>query len=164
MYTHAFNTTCVHSAQERDGIPIQLDLAARSGRNVTFSCPYDVGRLSGCYFGGWSKDMISIIQISNPGPGCRDIRGTPTNQKYLLDRSTFSLTIINLMPADGGNYTCELSLVDPQSPVGQTVPFTPLIAHTLSVDGEFACQPLTIQVALMMRTSLHQNFSISTSN
>ena len=108
--------------------------------------------------------MISIIEISSPGLGCRDVRGTPTNQKYLLDRSTFSLTIINLMPADGGNYTCELSLVDPQSSAGQTVPFTPLVAHTLSVDGEFACQPLTMQVALMMRTSLHQNFSISTSN
>ena len=112
-----------------------------SGSDVTFSCPYDVGRLSGCYYGEWLKGSTTIVEILNPGLGCRNIRDTPASQKYLIDRITFSLTITDVVPADSGNYTCALVLVDPQSPGGQTVPFTPLVSHSLSIDGEFCTHP-----------------------
>lgn len=92
--------------------------------------------LSGCYFGRWLKNSMLIIEISSPGQDCANVRDTPTDPKYTIDRRNFTLTIMEIAPADGGNYTCELMLVDPESPAGNTVPFNPPVTHTLSVDGE----------------------------
>ena len=129
------------AAQRRAGVRASMAFAVRSGGNVTLRCPYEAGMLSGCYFGTWSINSVPIADIQSPGIRCEDIKGTPESEKYLIDRSTFSLTIKNVMPTDHGNYTCDLSLVDPATSTGQTVMFrsiaTEPIISSLSVDGEF---------------------------
>lgn len=128
------------AALEREGLRISKALAAQSGETVTLSCPFEVGKLSGCYFGRWLKNMTKIIEISSPGPLCEGIQTIDTleSAKYSLDRSTFSLTITNVMATDSDIYVCDLSLVNPAVPTGQTVPIAkaPFPTITLSVDGE----------------------------
>lgn len=60
-----------------------------------------------------------------------------SQRKYLIERSTFNLTITDIELSDGGNYTCQLSLVDPASSNGQTKQFAnDVLVRTITVDGE----------------------------
>ena len=128
------------AAQLREGIRDNMAITRQSGEAVTLDCPYEVGRLSGCYFGGWLKNQTRVIDIGSPGPRCANVKDSMSEgAKYSIDRSTFSLTIRNLVATDSDVYTCDLSLVDPATPNGQTVriPGTARPAtNTLSVDGE----------------------------
>ena len=64
------------------------------------------------------------------------LQGTP-QRKYLIERSTFNLTITDIELSDGGNYTCQLSLVDPASSNGHTKQFAnDILVRTRTVDGE----------------------------
>ena len=61
-----------------------------------------------------------------------------TDSKYLLDRKTFSLTITSVeAQADGGNYSCELQVLDPASPVATTSTLLEAqrIIISLTIDG-----------------------------
>jgi hypothetical protein len=135
------------AAQYREGVR-DTALTARSGETVTLECPYRVGRLSGCYYGSWRRNstQTTVIAISSPGTRCANVKAiTSESSKYLLDRSTFSLTITNLVATDSDVYTCELSLLDPAHPAGQSIhfPMPPSgtiqirpATNTLSVEGE----------------------------
>lgn len=134
------------AAQLREGVR-DMVLTARSGETVTLQCPYAVGRLSGCYYGSWRKNstQTQLIGISSPGPRCLDVKAITSEfegAKYSIDRSTFNLTIANLVATDSDVYICDLSLVDPAVSTGQTVHFinmpgmTRPASNTLSVDGE----------------------------
>lgn len=132
----------IYIALQRSGLRFPRNFAVESGQTISIPCPYEVGKLYGCYYGRWIRNNIGIISVPSPGVHCADVQspvislGTPRD-KYVIDRSTFNLTVTDVDPSDGGNYTCQLSLVDPVSSTGQTKEFVNEFAvRTLAVDGE----------------------------
>ena len=55
--------------------------------------------------------------------------------KYHLDRDSFSLTVRSIKQSDGGNYYCELRVLNPESVNRDIWPFESTLV-SLQVDGE----------------------------
>lgn len=135
----------IYAALERSGFPTNMrtDYAVQSSDvPITLLCPHEPGRLQGCYFGRWSKESRPIVEVARPGPNTCEPAGriSTMNSKYHLDRETFSLTINSIEArTDSGNYSCELMVLDPASPVGTTHVVSralAIIILSLTVDGK----------------------------
>ena len=103
-------------------------------------CPVQPGDLSGFYFGRWTKNGTTIIEVRRPS-----IDGEPRsvikaeNYEHLdLNRETFSLIIdsTNRSRDASDNYHCVLNNLNPVT--GSTQEFTQAstISLSLTVTGE----------------------------
>ena len=125
--------------------------AVEAGSEATILCPVQVGRLSACYYGRWLKDTRLIISIPVPGRDCTPQAPVSSEERYTVDRETFSLKIANAHPEDSGNYTCELLALNPTSGLGQSL-YRGLVNQSLSVSGEFHII-MSNQVCILRRCS-----------
>ena len=118
------------------------EFAVQTGGTAILPCPYEVGRLAGCYFGGWFMNNTKIIEVLNPTARCAAPQrfqipdGIDSEGRYFLDHSNFSLIIHDAKPSDSSDYRCRLSSVDPVVEDGQTITYGLSVAHSLSVGGK----------------------------
>ena len=129
------------SALETTGLPVnrRRHYAVQSGseRSVTLQCPYEPGSLQSCYFGQWRKDDTVIVEVRPPTKmSCMPLETMMTLSKYQLNRETFNLTISDLALSDSGAYKCQLELLNPSTPNGDTRSFLGNFVLDLTVDGK----------------------------
>lgn len=133
------------TALQVNGLPVNTrsDYAVQSiDRSVTLLCPFVPGRLQSCYYGEWRRRSTTIFSVEKPDTDCNSLTREPDfDEKYHVDRATFSLTISMLEAADSGVYECHLMILDPASPTAETVNF-PVHPLNLTVDGK--CTPLNV--------------------
>ena len=80
-----------------------------SDRSVTLLCPFVPGQLQSCYYGQWRRGSTPVIEVEKPDTNCASHGGRSMNEnKYHLNRATFSLTITMLEAADSGH--CDYNL------------------------------------------------------
>lgn len=128
------------SATETSGLPVNRRrryAVQSSERSVTLQCPYEPGSLQSCYFGQWTKDDRVIVEVGTPDKiSCMPQETMMTLNKYQLNRETFNLTISDLAVSDSGTYKCQLELLNPATPNGDTRSFPGNIELNLTVDGK----------------------------
>ena len=120
---------------------ISREFVVQTGGRAILPCPYQVGTLSGCYFGSWYRNETMIIQVSTPSVHCTNpqnfqvVDGIDLGGRYSLDKSNFSLIINPAEPSDSNDYRCELSALNPVVNFGSTINYGRSVAHSLSVIG-----------------------------
>ena len=128
-------------------------------QSVTLLCSFVPGHLQSCYYGEWMKGSAIIFRVEKPDTGCASRGSENFNEnKYRLDRATFSLTISMLEATDTDTYKCLLRILDPASPTAATVQF-PVHPLDLTVDGKCSLHfSMFMQVPIVMGWSFATRF------
>ena len=117
------------------------EIYASGGREARIPCTFQPGMLYYCYFGEWFKNETKIFSIGKPNimtcgnsPG-RDVENTNAS-KYRVDEETFELIISSVNANDdSGEYRCQLYVLDPAVPHGETHQFRSMPVN-LTIDGK----------------------------
>lgn len=134
MYANAF--TAQQEFTFRDPPPNFVEtFFATTTSQAVIHCPLQPGALTHLYYGTWTRNGVTLVDIPQPIDANTPQDAVIPDDRFDIDRNTFSLIINSVEATDAGNdYQCTLRVFNPLSP--DTIDLnTDAVQITLMVNG-----------------------------
>ena len=166
LYTCAHTHTHTHAHTHTDAIALQTNFESLEtmrtyfvalGGTVQLCCPVKPRGLSNYYYGQWTRNGTTIIEI--PAPSEDGVPATIINRSTTmdLDRETFTLTFRSVTRSQASdNYRCVLYNVNPANGNSQEFTDASFLDISLMVDGKALAKVCIILIIMTTGECMRQ--------